>query len=104
MKTITKHVEEKGGELFSNKMSHKAYGFASSALFPAPLSLSDEAGSAHLAGQQQQQEEVRVVWLDGGHASGQLPPTSGWGCTAGAKRSSRVHAPLGLRVSEQQGL
>ena len=49
MKTITKHVEEKGGELFSNKMSHKAYGFASSALFPAPLSLSDEAGSAHLA-------------------------------------------------------
>lgn len=61
-------------------------------------------GSAHLAGQQQQQEEVGVVWLDGGHASGQLPPTSGWGCTAGAKRSSRVHAPLGLRVSEQQGL
>ena len=49
MKTATKHVEERGEELFSNKMSDKACDFASSALFPAPLSLSDVAGSGHLA-------------------------------------------------------
>ena len=42
-------MEERGGELFSNKMFDKACGFASSALLPAPLSLSDEADSAYLA-------------------------------------------------------
>ena len=43
------NVEERGGELFSHKMFDKACGFASSALLPAPLSLSDEADSAYLA-------------------------------------------------------
>ena len=51
-------MEERGGELFSNKMFDKACGFASSALLPAPLSLSDEADSAYQIGRASCRERV----------------------------------------------